>query len=289
MNILNRFKKTKNNSENDSGYLPSNLQSAFRLSVILGLTIIAFYFIRFSESFSKDEATWGQFGDYIGGILNPLFSMIGIYALLHTIKLQSKELHESTEQLKNSAIALDLQNNVLVRQQFENTFFQLFEVFNQLVKNMLLTTLKDKKNYGREGINKVYFQRIKFVLYSNSTRKNIEKSELKDIEFLLKSLKINVELSAYFRTLYSIIKFVDNSQLPFEDKKFYTNLVRAQLTDAELGLLFYNCLCLPKYEQSKFIPLIIRYDLLEYLQDETLANPQHRQLWNDLIANYQNQ
>ncbi|MFZ2727020.1 MAG: putative phage abortive infection protein [Methylococcaceae bacterium] len=276
-------------------HIPLWLIFLFSVSLIAAGFVIGSYFYWFKSislmplEQTVAKAIWGQFGDYIGGILNPLFSFTALCALLYTIKLQSKELHESTEQLKSSAQALALQNDVLMRQQFEHTFFQLFEMFNKLVDSILLTPINIKL-YGKEGINELYWKHLHPTMYANSRDDGkVEINVIENIKQYLYVFKAIVEFSAYFRTLYSIIKFVDNSQLPFEDKKFYTNLVRAQLTDAELGLLFYNCLCLPKYEQSKFIPLIIRYDLLEYLQDETLANPQHRQLWDTLIANYQNQ
>lgn len=245
-------------------YIPTFLIILFAISTLLMVIVVALYFYQFNTIFNGQQDAWGQFGDYIGGILNPLFSFTALCALLYTIKLQSKELHESTEQLKRSAQALALQNDVLMRQQFEHTFFQLFELFNQLVRD-----INYNGYYGKKAIAHFYIPIFKA-----------------NIDAIKMHLKSEQQLSAYFRTLYSIIKFVDNSQLPFIDKKFYSNLVRAQLSNEELALLFYNCLTMPQYEQSKFIPLIIRYDLLEYLQEQTLANPQHRDLWNALIINY---
>lgn len=46
-------------------------------TVILALIPIFFYLYKFgSFTFSEDKAEWGTFGDYVGGILNPLISIL---------------------------------------------------------------------------------------------------------------------------------------------------------------------------------------------------------------------
>lgn len=46
---------------------------------IVGVFIFNFY----TYSISKSVAEWGQFGDYIGGLLNPLFALINIVLLVY--------------------------------------------------------------------------------------------------------------------------------------------------------------------------------------------------------------
>ena len=77
------------------------------------------------------------------------------------------------------------------------------------------------------------------------------------------------EFGHYFRSLYNIVKFVDNSQL--ENKKLYTNLIRAQLSSYELALLFYNSLSDMGFE--KFKPFIEKYSLLKTVPKNALINP----------------
>jgi hypothetical protein len=82
-------------------------------------------------------------------------------------------------------------------------------------------------------------------------------------------------LDHYFRNLYHIVKFIDNSEV--DDARRYTSLVRAQLSPAELFLLFYNCLT-PRGE--KFKPLIEKYGLLEQLPDSEISVPAHKALYS---------
>ena len=82
----------------------------------------------------------------------------------------------------------------------------------------------------------------------------------------------------YFRHLYQVVKFVDQSDFlkEFEAKKFYTNLIRAQLSSDELGLLFYNCL---SNRGAKFKCLVEKYALFKDMSFKLLMNEEHRNLY----------
>lgn len=70
------------------------------LFVVFGAYIFNFH----NVSISNDSAVWGTFGDFIGGVLNPIFGFITIMILLYTMSLQ-------TDELKNSVKALNAQHN----------------------------------------------------------------------------------------------------------------------------------------------------------------------------------
>jgi hypothetical protein len=253
--------------------IPTRLWLLVIFSIMVALLLISLYFWKFPNVLAEKQDVWGQFGDYVGGILNPLFSLTALFALLYTIKLQSKELHESTEQLKASAEALALQNNVMVRQQFETTFFQMLGLFNEVVKAMELrftNNASDKSFKGRLCIFRLLEELIQSVAGIQA------ESLIKDKYYAIYN-EYNFLLGHYFRTLYSIIKFVDNSKLSDLDKKFYTNIIRAQLSEHELALLFYNCIYLDE-AQEKFLPLVKKYKLLKHLHKNLLTNPVHRDL-----------
>lgn len=81
----------------------------------------------------------GPFGDFFGGMLNPILSFCTFMALLMTIVLQQKELsltrkelsetqkatRDSAETLKEQSISIKLQN-------FENTFFNMLNLYFSL-------------------------------------------------------------------------------------------------------------------------------------------------------------
>ena len=62
-----------------------------------------------------------------------------------------------------------------------------------------------------------------------------------------------------------------------DDKQFYAQLVRAQLSSQEQLLLFYNCLH-PVGENFK--PLIEEFEMLEHLPKDRLLDEAHVKLYN---------
>ena len=68
-------------------------------SVIVGLVLALYIFNFDTQRFADSNEIWGQFGDYVGGTLNPALSFLALIALLYTIKLQSRGLRLSTLEL----------------------------------------------------------------------------------------------------------------------------------------------------------------------------------------------
>jgi hypothetical protein len=69
-------------------------------------------------------------------------------------------------------------------------------------------------------------------------------------------------LSPYFKTIYRLMKIIDISQLDEERKQFYSNIVRSQITDSELVLLYYNAHSSHGQNARRHF---IKYDLFKHL------------------------
>jgi hypothetical protein len=57
------------------------------------------YILAFGTTRSADPAIWGQFGDYFGGVLNPLFALAAFLSALWSISLQQRESRAASKQL----------------------------------------------------------------------------------------------------------------------------------------------------------------------------------------------
>ena len=79
------------------------------------------------------------------------------------------------------------------------------------------------------------------------------------------------DLGPYFRTLYHIFKFVHGeAQLSAQQKINYANIARAQLSDVELHVIFYDGLT---DLAEKFKPLIEQYGILKHIHAGSLLHP----------------
>lgn len=74
-----------------------------------GLTLIAAYLVYFGMVLGQMPATdaekWGQLGDFIGGLLNPLVAFAAFFWLTQSVKIQKQELYETKKALQEAAKA----------------------------------------------------------------------------------------------------------------------------------------------------------------------------------------
>ena len=84
-------------------------------------------------------------------------------------------------------------------------------------------------------------------------------------------------LDHYFRHLYHIFRYIKKSQFTDDEKYRYASLVRSNLSQYELVLLFYNCLSSNGIE--KFKTLVEDFALLNNLRVQLLAKDVDRQLY----------
>lgn len=247
----------------EAAQLHSRLKYLAVFGACVAICAITLYLFMFHDGLSDDPGRWGQFGDYLGGVLNPVFSFLALIALLATFALQVRELRMSARELKNSADALLKQNETLAKQNFEATFFQLLRLHNDIVGAIDLVG-NGHVTRGRDCFN-VFRKRLDTLLNSAGARSDFE-AFLKTYNEFYSSHQH--ELGHYFRLLYNIVKLV--KQTPGLDKRFYTNLIRAQLSSPELMLIFYNCLS--TFGAEKFKPLVEEFALLKTMPRDNLPD-----------------
>jgi hypothetical protein len=147
-----------------------------------------------------------------------------------TILLQKKELAIVKDQL-------NAQNTTLVKQNFESTFFQLLRLHNETT-NSIECQVDGRPLKGRKCFNTLFNEFVGF--YGRFPRHGKdEKDKINEAYNTFYGAR-KYEISHYFRTIYAIIKFIESSEV--ENVELYVNLIRVQLADRELLLLFYHSL-----------------------------------------------
>lgn len=242
-----------------------------------------------TDAMYKDSiARFGQFGDYVGGILNPTFAFLSFIAILLTLRIQIEALNTSKEELVKSSEALVEQANSIKIQNFENTFFNMLNLHTEIINNLSLVRLKkaqctinngiyqcysilgtpvrvkeDQDYIGKKVISKLFEIADAYIRDDNT--KNIAKLYN---DFYLEYNEIT---GHYFRNIYQILKFINTQEVlknedknkELENKKFYANILRSQLSNSELALLFLNGLS--KEGEEKLLPLLVKFEFMEPL------------------------
>jgi hypothetical protein len=226
----------------------------------------------------------GTFGDMFGSV-NAIYSGLAFAGIIFTILLQRKELGYQREELKETRQEFITQNKTLKAQRFENTFFNLVSLHNQIVNDIDYDKTVSKS--FKMGDTETIVVKGRDVFRDRFNNLNAMLEETKDfnatyVEFYEKR---KTDFGHYFRNLYRIIKMVHQTEFITKqelenrldreiteadlnlcnhiEKYKYTCIVGAQLSDYELLLLFYNCLSDNGIE--KFKPLVEEYALLKNL------------------------
>ena len=228
--------------------------------------------------------TSGPAGDKFGGI-TALFSGLAFAGLVFTLFVQKKELQyqrqelallvnetrETKRHLEAQADHLKSQSDFVGKQTFENSFFQMLSSFNSNLQSISVTQRTDGSFVtGADALEEIY-RRASRKLTKGGAGFHNNYSQFFEIH--------KNDLGPYFRQMYNILKFIKNSDVA--EKSFYSNILRAQLTSAELSLLAYNCFSTHGYK--KMIPLVKEFELLKHFDDTSIMK-----LDDELVDFYRN-
>ncbi|MBQ4775622.1 hypothetical protein [Pectobacterium versatile] len=64
------------------------------IAVVFIIAVVVMYISTFGTSRSFEHAAWGAFGDYFGGILNPVFALCAFLGVLWSLDMQTKQLKQ---------------------------------------------------------------------------------------------------------------------------------------------------------------------------------------------------
>lgn len=106
-------------------------------AAILLIFPIAAYIGKFGVQWSGSQEVWGQFGDFFGGFLNPLFSLLAFVAVLYNLHLQSEQLEVAKEEFRNAADATKLQLDALREQSNRTELVAILRSLTETIDEVL--------------------------------------------------------------------------------------------------------------------------------------------------------
>ncbi|WP_269914777.1 putative phage abortive infection protein [Acinetobacter sp. HY1485] len=191
---------------------------------------------RLSKSGSTRMAELGQVGDFFGGLLNPFLAFLSFVTLLYTINLQRKDGQKLAR--------------LQYMQQFDSTFFALLSELNRV-----LESLQNSSNGKDSQLDRSY---DKIALAS------IEK-----FQELPNKLIRDREVSRYFMMVYQALKLINDKLSCNKNRKVYTNILRASISEKAARLLMINALHNDFSEYKKYLE---QSNFFEHVSFDNLNN-----------------
>lgn len=264
------------------------------ISLIIGLWLTTYFLLK-----DYTPTDRGTFGDMFGSV-NALYSGLALAGIMLSILLQRSEIKLQSEELKETRREFETQNETLKIQRFENIFFNLLNQYHTIVNSTIENYYKPKVNSHsstQEFEMVVLNGRDTYAYYYKKMLNDLKKSEV-NYQEVFDNYYDNFEndLGHYFRTLYRIIKIVDeadffynsvtNENEIFKIKYMYVSILRSQISDYELAWIFYNCLT--NKSSIKFKELIEKYSFLKNIRQDLIAFESHKKLYNISAFNKDN-
>lgn len=258
-----------------------------------------YFYVNGFDSFLPESAKdklrgdWGAFGDFFGGVLNPIFSFLALLVLLftlwqtrvglaltqkslvtteETLEVTKTELKLTRKEIKKSAKALKDQSKSLRLQNFESTFFLLLEYNRKNIAEMLLDKHYKSADFldGARDLINLYIKKNvdPNVKFSESQDKNTKSVKVTRRLFEEAFSEVFDEIpkdlySAYIEQMVELIRFV--STCP-GDNALHISLLRSKLSLSEILFLFYYSEINAKNEANArfFIELDIFRNLIHH-------------------------
>ena len=227
------------------------------LALWLTWPLLAQGFLSITSKISPVDGTLGTFGDAFGG-LNALATALALAAIWWTGRMQKEELELQRQELRAQRQELTETRGVLAKQTFEATFFQMLAHFRRLAEPKVVINVGETiGGYITDQIQTM--QRIQGQFGSDEEYREAAAKIYQDGIY---SSNAHV-FGPYLRMLYNTLKLIQSAKISAEDRNFYGNIVRAQISEPEINLIAANCLS-DRYAKE-LQPLLVRYRLLKHM------------------------
>lgn len=265
------------------------------LLVPLFIVAVIFFWKGISNNvcFDINSTRASEFGSFFGGYVGVMFSIVSTLLLIYTVIDQHIERQKEWTTDKFYKM-LEFHNNIVnqlsvyhidTRKTERSNGRRAFVIFKIQITRLLklIEDLNEKEKWSLDkeqklhivymvfyyGIDKEWVDflqgKIKEDITADLLRTILDKilSQIEEDKDLRLGRTNQTSLSAYFRNMYNLIKFVDNDKyLDKDEKKDLITIYRAQLSSPELYVLFFNLRSYfgKKWNNNKYVE---RYELLK--------------------------
>ncbi|WP_163002727.1 hypothetical protein [Pseudomonas viridiflava] len=203
--------------------------SATGLAAVVVVSVLTFYCLSFPYDVSTSQEIWGQFGDYFGGVLNPILSFFALTGLMITLRAQQAESNKAEKRHEASA--------------FDSRLFQLLSLMHtsvSSVKFVRTVLFEPSAEYdGHRAVGYALNRLQEDYLYRAELGRGEEMYERLMPEYTTWQGKYWSGVANYIESVLFVIEYVLASKAGKDDLEFAMRAVFAQMSSDEKLLVFY--------------------------------------------------
>lgn len=220
---------------------------------IISTGLLYYFNFGYHGSISSDTAIWGQFGDYFGGVINPILSFISIILLIRSLDLQ---------RIANDSLISEAKRQQSLEEinKFELRFYNLIEAQRVLFDSFSIEITEKEKNIELKSSKAVtYIEDVIFNLIEDGfTGEKIRQS--------IETIDPNDNIFSVVRRFWLILKVTNDKVDDGLKNQYYEILIT--LTDYKLICLiaiasfYFDWECVKKINKSN---ILSQQGLSEYM------------------------
>lgn len=211
-------------------------------------------------------------------ILAILFVLLGFaspFLIKNFIRIEGLQLNEITEWITSGMSAcfslssiclvilnLNISGEAERKNQFQNKFFKLFDIWNGLRKRL-------PDDYFEKIVEELDTELLKidYTILASDSMRDIAYDTCECYKKILKREKNRLE--EYIECLFQIMLFVDTADIDSSEKKFCINFLGASLSGIEKKILYYHTI--NNSSGKDFHDIIEKYSILWNLDKKSIV------------------
>lgn len=212
------------------------------------------YLYNFGTSWSKDNAVWGQFGDYLGGSLNPVFGLLTLLVVLYNTRMQRSEIKRNRSLMVRHTRMLNRQLELSEQKAIEELTFQLLD---EARTDKTVQKASDKEVETLLGIFSIHINadgQYEEAIENYSERAKVASEHFRE--------RVGIEFGAFNHIVYpkllALVSCVN--KLPEQNRIFLTNLIKSRFSMGVISAVVQLSIALDRkddYEEfKKLTPLL---------------------------------
>lgn len=210
------------------------------LCVAIAVVTAIHFWVKIKYKLPIDEDSLGTYGNFIEGIVGCIIAFYSAYLLVRTFQNQVEVNRKvmKTNEAAEKATQKEIDNTKI--QVFDNKFQSFMTCYNRAVEAYRYQS-GEEKYVGRNAFEMMCKDFLDRDFKNDSVYSKRSRSAVAEyVDFYSQN---RVYLSVHLRMLYLLVSLVSESKLKEEDIVLYAKLIRGQLSEFEMIMLRYNCLC----------------------------------------------
>ena len=220
------------------------ISAAAFIVLIFAAYVINFYFL-IGYDVSQKTSVWAEFGDFFGGVLNPILSFLALILLIKSLSLQNEANGNLRKELNNNEKTEKLKS-------FEYLFFNMISFQKEIFESFSMEVID-----ADGGINTL--NKVKAVIYIENEVEKMRDSDCEkvDVSQYVDSLDDDDQIFGLCRAFYIVVMMVseklkDSDGFSADDRKSHIRTL-VNFTDFSQLRLVIICIQFMEYESVKYM------------------------------------